>query len=274
MPAVLSRDGTSIAFDRVGIGPALILVDGALCYRGMGPSGDLARALASDFTVYSYDRRGRGASGDTSPYAVEREIEDLAAILAEAGGSAALYGASSGAALVLEAATQLEGITSIVLFEAPFVVDDSRPPITETWAEIQAAVAAGERGRAVKLFLRSVGVPSFVLGIMRLLPVWRRLESVAHTLPYDGAYVRENQRGKPLPRDRWASVTVPALVLDGGKSPTWMRKAMAALASVLPHAEHRTLPNQTHIIKAAVHAPVIREFVAGATRRVKPMSPA
>jgi alpha-beta hydrolase superfamily lysophospholipase len=128
----------------------------------MGPSADLARALASDFTVYTYDRRGRGTSGDTPPYAVQREIEDLAAVLAEAGGSAALYGASSGAALVLDAASQLDGLTS----------------------------------------------------------VGRKLESVAHTLPYDGAIVKENQRGTPLPRDRWAGVTVPALVLDGGKSPT------------------------------------------------------
>jgi len=113
----------------------------------------------------------------------------------------------------------------------------------------------------VKLFLRAVGVPSFVLAIMRLLPVWRKLGSVAHPLPYAGQLVKEHQRGRPLPRDRWADVTVPALVLDGGKSPVWMRNAMASLASVLPNGCHRTLAGQTHMIKAAVHAPVISDFV-------------
>src|ERR1051326_1261572 len=226
MSTVVSRDGTRIAFDRTGTGPALIVVDGALCHRGMGPSGDLALALAPHFTVYTYDRRGRGESGDTLPYDVQREIEDLSAVLAEAGGSAARYGASSGAALVLDAASQLDGLTSIVLFEAPFVVDDSRAAITDTWTDIDEAVAGGERGRAVKLFLRAVGMPSFVLAIMPLLPVWRKLESVAHTLPYDGQLVKEHQRGTPLPRDRWAAVSVPALGLDGGKRPIWMRHAM------------------------------------------------
>lgn len=263
MTAVISKDGTSIAYDRSGRGPALILVDGALCYRRNGPSAEVARLLADQFTVFTYDRRGRGGSGDTAPYAVQREIEDLEALVKEAGGSAALYGVSSGAALILEAARQLPGIPRIVLFEAPFVVDNSRPALSGVWTDIGAAVAAGNRSRAVQLFLRAVGVPAFVVAIMRLFPVWKRLKAVAHTLPYDGALVREFQRGLPLPRDHWSALTMPALVLNGSKSPSWMRNAMQSLASVLPNATHRTLPGQTHIVKAAVHAPVISAFVSG-----------
>lgn len=261
MATVLSRDGTPIAFERTGNGPAIILVDGALCYRDLGPNRDLARLLANEFTVYTYDRRGRGGSGDRAPFHVQREIEDLEAVLAEAGGTAALYGVSSGAALILDTATRLEGITGIILYEAPFVVDGSRPPLDDLWAGVEAAIADGQRGRAVQLFLRAVGVPAPVVAIMRLFPVWRRLSSVAHTLPYDGAFVREHQRGQPLSRERWASVTAPTLVLDGGRSPAWIRNAMRALASVLPNAEHRTLTGQSHVVKAAVHAPVIRDFL-------------
>ena len=128
MPTVISKDGTPIAFERSGSGPALILVDGALCYRAFGPMPQLAALLARDFTVYTYDRRGRGESGLTAPFAVEREVEDIAALLEEAGGAACVYGISSGAALALEAANRSPGIRKLALYEAPFIVDGSRPP--------------------------------------------------------------------------------------------------------------------------------------------------
>jgi len=258
---VFSKDGTAIAFDRIGNGPPVILIDGALCYRGMGQSGQLAVLLAQHFTVFTYDRRGRGGSGDTAPYAVEREVEDIATLLSEAGGAAFVWGMSSGAVLALEAANRLTGIKKLALYEAPFIVDDTRPTTEDDWDRISAAVAADRRSDAVKIFLKSVGVPGFVRALMPLMiPMWSKLKAVAHTLPYDGAIVRDNQRGKPLPASRWASVTIAAVVMDGGNSPAWMLHATRSLASVLPNAQYRTLKGQTHILKPKAHAPMLVEF--------------
>jgi pimeloyl-ACP methyl ester carboxylesterase len=258
-----SKDGTPIAFNRIGDGPPVILVDGALCYRGMGESGQLAALLAPHFTVFTYDRRGRGGSGDTSPYDVEREIEDIAALLSEAGGETFLWGMSSGAVLGLEAANRLSGIKKLALYEAPFIVDDSRSTTERDWARIAEAVAANRRSEAVKLFLKLVGVPAFFMAVMPLMPMWSKLKAIAHTLPYDGAIVGDNQRGKPLPTGRWASVTVPALVMDGGKSPAWMRHGNQSVASVLPNARYQTLEGQTHMLKPKAHAPILVEFFNG-----------
>lgn len=258
---VFSKDGTAIAFDRIGNGPAVILVDGALCYRGMGQSGQLAKLLAPYFTVFTYDRRGRGESGDTAlSYAVEREVEDIAALLNEAGGAAFLWGMSSGAVLALEAAIRLRGIKKLALYEAPFIVDDSRSTTERDWARIAEAVAANRPSEAVKLFLKSVGVPAFFIAVMPLMPLWSKLKAIAHTLLYDRAIVGENQRGKPLWGDRWDSITIPALVTDGGKSPTWMTHGNRSLASVLPNARYQTLQGQTHMLKPKVHAPILVEF--------------
>ena len=258
---VRSKDGTVIAFDRIGHGAAVILIDGALCYREMGQCGQLAELLAQHFTVFTYDRRGRGASGDTVPYAVEREVEDIAALLGEAGGAAFVWGTSSGAVLALEAANRLSGIKKLALYEAPFIVDDTRRATEDGWDRISRAVAADRRSDAVKLFLKLVGVPSFVRALMPLMiPLWLKLKAVAHTLPYDGAIVRDNQTGKSLPASRWASVTIPTLVMDGGKSPAWMRHANRSLASVLPNAQYRTLQGQTHTLKPKAHAPSLVEF--------------
>ena len=155
-----SADGTPIGFEGIGSGPALVLVDGALCYRAVGQSGKLAELLAPHFTVFTYDRRGRGQSGNTLPYAVDREVDDIAAIVGAAGGVASLWGMSSGAVLALEAARRLNGgIDKLALCEAPFVVDDSRATTENDWRRINEAVAAGRRGNAVKLFMQSVGVP-------------------------------------------------------------------------------------------------------------------
>jgi pimeloyl-ACP methyl ester carboxylesterase len=262
MQKTLSRDGTPIAFDRTGSGPALILVDGALCYRSQGPSGSMASQLAKYFTVYTYDRRGRGDSGNGPSYAIEREIEDLEALLREAGGTAFVYGVSSGAALALEAGHRGLPITRLALYEAPFIVDNTRPPIPADFvAQLEAALAAGNRSRAVKLFMRLVGVPAVFIFMMRLFPVWSKLTAIAHTLPFDILLVRDHERGQPLSRTRWAGARMPTLVMDGGKSPAWMRNAMRALAEVLPNATYRTLPGQTHMIKAGVHVQPLVEFL-------------
>lgn len=184
---VVSSDGTIIAFDRSGEGPPIILVDGELCYRASGPNGPLAELLAPHFTVFTYDRRGRGDSGDTPPYAVDREVEDLEALINEAGGSAYVYGISSGAALALEAANRGLAIKKLALYEAPFVVDDSRPPVPEDYLpQVDKLIAADRRGDAVKLFMRKgVRVPAVFVTMMQFMPAWSKLKGVAHTLPYD-----------------------------------------------------------------------------------------
>jgi pimeloyl-ACP methyl ester carboxylesterase len=261
MQKVISRDGTSIAFEKSGTGPVLILVDGALCYRACGPMESLSKLLRQNFSVITYDRRGRGESGDTKPYAPEREIEDIAALMDAAGGSAFLFGASSGAAIALEAAARLKGVRKLALYEAPFIVDDSREPITiEYLAGINEAITSSKPGVAVGLFMKSVGVPAALLVIMRLMPVWKKLKSVAHTLPNDFAFVNDNQQGKPLAAGPWTRINVPALVLVGGKSPDWMQHGMKDLARVLPRARLRSLEGQSHIINAKVVAPALTEF--------------
>jgi pimeloyl-ACP methyl ester carboxylesterase len=263
MKTVRSKDGTTIAYDQAGQGPPVILVDGALCYRASGPMAPLAKLLTPHFTVFTYDRRGRGDSGDTKPYAVEREVEDIDALLQVAGGSAFVYGISSGAALALEAAARLEGIRKLALYEAPFIVDNSRPPQpSDLLDRMSGLVAANRRSDAVKLFMRAVGVPGFFIALMRCMPVWSKLTGVAHTIPYDFTILNDNWSGKPLPSGRWESAGMPALVAAGGKSPAWMQNAMQALSGVLPDARHRTLEGQTHMVKPQVLAPVLAEFFA------------
>jgi len=260
-----SKDGTRIAYDCSGRGPALILVDGALCYRESGPAKALAAQLEDQFTVFTYDRRGRGDSGNAAPYAVEREVEDIDALIREAGGSAYVYGISSGAALALEAANSGLSINKLALYEAPFIVDGSRSPLPPDFlARLNAAIAAGRRGDAVRLFMELVGAPGIIVTLMRFLPAWSKLKAVAHTLPYDITIVQDYQTGNPLPSKHWDSVTAPTLVVEGGKSPAWMRHAMKALAEVLPNARLRTLEGQTHMVSAKALAPVLAEFFAAA----------
>jgi len=267
MPTTRSADGTLIAFEKQGQGPPLVLVDGALCHRGFGPMKEIGGLLNKDFTVYIYDRRGRGESGDTAPWTLDREVEDLEALLREAGGSAFVMGLSSGAALSLEAARRGVAIRRLVLFEAPFVVDGEYPPIGSDYLPTLKSLVAGDRrGAAVKHFMRRVGVPRLMLAVMPLMPMWKKLKAVAPTLVYDISIVEPFQQGRPLPGDRWVAMTTPTLVIDGGKSPAWMRNGMRALASAIPGARHETLPGQTHMVKAAVLAPVLSGFFGGAVR--------
>ena len=260
-----SADGTRIAYERSGVGPALVLVDGALCQRSMGPSRGLAKELAGRFTVYAYDRRGRGESGPgTSPYAVEREIEDLLAVIEAAGGRGYVFGASSGGALALEAARQGAPIERLAVYEAPFIVDDTHPPNDPRLLEqLQASVDEGRRGEAVKTFMRTVGAPRLMIALMPLIPVWRKLKGVAHTLPYDLSIVIEHEQGRPLPAGYYADVAADTLVLAGGKSPEYMRNAQAAIAEAVPSARLGTLAGQTHMINPRVVAPMLSRFLVG-----------
>ena len=257
-----SADGTRIAYETHGAGPALVIVDGAMCFRAMGPSAALAKELGSDFAVVTYDRRGRGESdAGATPWSLEREVEDLAAIIDAAGGSAHALGISSGAALALEAAIRGVAITRLALYEVPFIVDDTRAPNPpDTPQRLQALVDRGERGEAVKAFMRLVGVPAPFIGLMRVLPTWKKLTSVAHTLPYDISMVIDQAQGRPLPAGRYGAVTQETLVLAGGKSPEHMRNAQAAIAAAVPHGRVETLPGQTHMVKAKVVAPVLTAF--------------
>ena len=263
MPTVTSRDGTPIAYETLGSGPPLILVDGALCYRASGPARPLAEQLRDRFTVYIYDRRGRGESGDTLPYAPEREVEDIEALIAAAGGSAMLYGISSGGVLALEAANHVDGVSGVFVYEAPLIVDDSRALAPGYAEKMDALVAADRRGAALKHFMRTgVGLPAFMVFIMQLMPMWKGLQTVAPTLAYDTALTAPLQGGQPLPPDRWSNVRVPAKIVGGTKSDTWMRNAQKAIAEVLPNARHAELEGENHMVKPEKIAPMIKEFFA------------
>ena len=261
MTTVRSADGTAIAYTRAGQGPSLILVDGALCSRSFGPMPKLAEQLTTHFTVYTYDRRGRGASGDTTPYSPEREVEDIEALAAVAGEPVYLHGTSSGAALALEAAKRIPAVGKVAVYEPPFIVDDTRPPLPDGFlARLTQLIADDRRGDAVKMFMRVVGTPAIATAVMPLTPVWGKLKAVAPTLVYDITILQDHQQGKPFAPAEWAAVKIPTLVAAGGKSPAWITNGTRALADALPDARYRTLPGQTHMVKPQAIAPVLTEF--------------
>ncbi len=235
MPTVTSRDGTTIAYEQSGAGPALILVDGAMCYRAFGPMRGLAALLAPHFTVFAYDRRGRGESGDTAPYAVEREVEDIEALIDAAGGTACIFGMSSGAVLAFDAARLLpDKITKLAGYEAPLIAGDNAPPLPEDYVEQQTKLLSeGRRGDMVELFMKLVGTPAGAIAGMRQSPVWPQFEAIAPTLIYDGTIMGDNS----VPTAQLAAIRVPALVMAGGASPEWMRTTAYAIADAIPGAE-------------------------------------
>ncbi|MGN9787861.1 alpha/beta fold hydrolase [Nonomuraea sp. ZG12] len=252
MPTVTSADGTTIAYERTGDGPPLILVDGAMCHRAAGPMRPLAALLRDAFTVHLYDRRGRGESSDTRPYAVAREVEDLQALIARAGGEAYVYGISSGAALALATAAADPGITGLALYEPPFLADAGSR--TEAYTErLHELLDAGRRGDAVALFMTHVGIPEQVIAGIRSQPGWATLEAIAPTLAYDDEILTDAPHLA-------SAITVPALILAGGASPHGLQQAAKATADALPTAEHRTLDGQTHDVAPEALAPVLTEF--------------
>jgi pimeloyl-ACP methyl ester carboxylesterase len=260
MDSVSSPDGTTIGYDEVGDGPALMLVDGALSVHSSGGKSELATLLAPHFRVYGYDRRGRGRSGDTLPYAVAREIEDIDALIDRAGGSAFLYGHSSGATLAMQAAVQLRGrVSKIGMYEPPHNDD---PDAQKSWSEylrkLELALADGRRGDAVALFMRFVGTPEDQVGRMRQMPFWPSLEAVAPTLAYDHAGIIGARWSAPT--DLATRVSIPALVLAGDASLPFMPHTARALSRALPHGQLRILPGQTHDVEPGVLAPVLVDF--------------
>lgn len=259
MKTVNSKDGTRIAYDRSGSGPAVIIVDGALCSRTFGPSGKLAAQLAHHFTVYRYDRRGRGESGDTPSYAPERELEDLAALVQAAGGRAGLIGLSSGAALALNAAASGLPLTGVAAYEPPYVDDSRTRGGDEFERRLKEFIERGDRGGAVSYFMKDmVGAPAPMVVLMRFVPgVWSKLRAVAHTLPYDAALMTAFQ----IPRQRFATIRIPVLVMHGAKTDARLKEAAAAIAEVVPGAQHKELAGQTHNVKPDVLAPAATAFL-------------
>jgi pimeloyl-ACP methyl ester carboxylesterase len=251
---VTSSDGTSIAFERYGAGPALVLVDAAGSYRDFRPLRPPVERLAAHFTVYLYDRRGRGASTDTPPYAVQREVDDLAALLVEAGGSARVYGMSSGCLLALHAAAGGLAIPKLALFEPPLEPDEDATGESAFTAELAALVAAGRRRDAVAYFHRGIGVPEEIMAQMTP-PVWAALEAVAHTLVYD--CMISDATSLRLIR----SVTAPALVIDSQGSGGELSGMAATVVEALPTASHRSLAGAWHGVPDDALAPVLLEFL-------------
>lgn len=259
MSHVTSKDGTTIAFDRAGTGPSIILVDGAMCRRAFGPSAKLAKLLAPEFTVYRYDRRGRGDSSDRHPYSPAREIEDIAALIDHAGGTACLVGLSSGAALALHTAATGIGADKVIAYEPPYVDNDADRGAAAHEAQLRRFVASGDRGAAITYFMRDmVGAPAFVPIMMRLLPwVWRKLKAVAHTLPYDAAVMTDFR----VPQATFATIQRPVLVLNGSKTDPRLKAAARAVREAIPGARHAELAGQTHNVNPGVLVAGIREFL-------------
>jgi pimeloyl-ACP methyl ester carboxylesterase len=255
---VNSADATTIAFDRFGAGAPIITAAGA--FNDRSTTDPLARALAQQFTVVNYDRRGRGDSADAPHYAVEREIEDLDALIAEVGGSAAVFGYSSGATLALRAAEAGLAITKLALYEPPFVVDESRPrPAADLNEELAKLVSTDRRGEAVELFqTKVIGMPAEVVAQLRNAPFRPAMEAIAHTLVYDATIVGD----LTLPTELIASITTPALVIDGEQSPPVMRDAARAVADTLPNGRRHSLAGQDHTINPDATAPIVAEFLA------------
>jgi alpha-beta hydrolase superfamily lysophospholipase len=258
MDTVRSSDGTTIAYDRLGEGAPVVLVSGASTARAV--HAELAGLLAADFAVFNYDRRGRGDSGDTLPYAVERELEDLHAVIAAAGGSAAVFGNSSGAVLALRAAAAGLPVTRLALWEPPFMTDPDAPGRQRAYlAQLTELLDAGRRGDAMALFMRSIGLPEGMIAGMRQAPVWPGMEALAPTLAYDAAVMGDSL----VPTSLIAAVEVPTLVLDGSDTGAWAANSARALTAALPNPRHRTLEGQNHAVAWDALAPVLKQFLAG-----------
>ncbi|MEZ4671101.1 MAG: alpha/beta hydrolase [Anaerolineae bacterium] len=257
MTTVQSQDGTVIAYDKSGSGlPVVLVCGGSVDHTSNAP---LAEHLAPHFTVYNYHRRGRGNSGDTQPYAVDREVEDIAAVIQAAGASAYLYGSSSGAALALEATRQLTGqVKKLALWEPPYFADESLPrPPADTAETFQRLVAEGRRGDAAEFFMaKVVGLPPEFVGFARSQPWWANQEALAHTLAYDATIMGDYL----IPTGRVATVKTPTIVMTGGASFGFMSQTANVLAQIMPDARHHVIEGQEHNIAPEALAPVLIEF--------------
>jgi pimeloyl-ACP methyl ester carboxylesterase len=255
-----SRDGTTIAYDVAGSGPPLIYITGASCFRRFLPVAQDAKAFASAFTVYNYDRRGRGDSGDTAPWSVEREVEDIEALIDAAGGRANLYGHSSGAVLALEAALRLgDKVQQVVLYDASYAHDAAEQvSYGQLSQQVHRLLEEGRNAAAVKGFLGGIGMPRAFVTLLPLFPGWRTMKALAPTLAYDIALTRDLP-----PVGRAAAVAVPTAVLVGQKSPASLHAVARQLAAAIPAARFAEIPGQDHMVSAKVLLPRLVEFLHG-----------
>jgi pimeloyl-ACP methyl ester carboxylesterase len=268
MNTVISKDGTRIAYDVYGQGPAVILVDGATASRAFGGSAQLAQRLAREgFSTYAYDRRGRNESGDTQPYAVAREIEDIEALIDQAGGTADLYGISSGGALALEAAAALgDKLKKLAVYEVPYMgVDPARVPAREIFTNTRQLVSEGKNGEAFAEYMgKLAGLPAEMLAGMRQAPFWPMMEAVAPSLVNDATVMfgRDFTPQKKL----LEKITIPVLALSGdvdmlpGVDTSFMAKAAQVIANMVPHGKYQLLSGQSHDVDVEVIAPILSEF--------------
>jgi len=253
---VTAKDGTKLAVDIAGSGPAIVLVSGGSVDRGS--NAGLAGVLQVGFTTYNYDRRGRGDSGDTPPYAVAREIEDIEAVIALAGGHAHLYGSSSGAGLALEAAAAGAPVDKLVLWEPPYNLDPAGRPPADSVEQLDRMVAEGRRGDAAEFFMtQMVRLPAEFVGLARTQPWWAAQEAIAHTLAYDARVMGDYS----VPTATAARVTVPTLILTGGASFALFRPTAEALVAAMPDARTAVLPDQRHDVDAAVLGAAMAAFL-------------
>lgn len=255
METVVSEDGTTIAYDKTGSGPALVLVAGASCARDVNLG--FAAAFAEHFTVYNYDRRGRGDSTDTAPYAVGREVEDLETVIAATGETPVLIGFSSGAALAALAVAAGSDVRKLVLWEAPYSTDPDGPRRAKEYEdELTKRLSEGRNGDASELFMQLVGIPDEMIAGMRQAPFWAGMEAVAPTLAYDAAVMGDST----VPTDQYATIAVPTLVLDGGASPQALRSGSVAVADAVPGSTYKTLDGQEHNVAPEALVPAVVEF--------------
>lgn len=258
MPMLTSGDGTPIAYELVGAGPAVILIDGAMCFRDGGPMRAIAEALTGSLTAVLYDRRGRGESGDTLPFAVEREIEDIDALIDVVGGQAALFGISSGGALALRAAAALGPgrATALAVYEVPFMPPEALGGAAEYTRALGAALSAGQPEEAVAAFLRRVGTPEAGVRGARHSPGWPGMVAIAPTLAYDDAAMGDST----VPVDVAAGLGIPTLALVGGASPDFLSYGVRMLADVVPGARFEVVEGQDHDVAADAVAPHLLRF--------------
>jgi pimeloyl-ACP methyl ester carboxylesterase len=259
MARVSSRDGTQIAFTTGGEGPALVLVSGALSQRSLVGDTLLVPRLMEHYSVYTYDRRGRGESGDSKPYAVDREIDDIEALIDHAGGTVYLFGVSSGAALSLRAAAKLGAarVSKLALYDPPY--GQPQRDFDEQKDRVRELVRTGQPGDAAAYFLSAIGTPPKVLEDMKTSPSWEAMKKIDHTLAYDYDVLGDGQ----VPEAVAKAITVPTLVLNGEKSMDFMHAAAARIASLVPNGRHATIEGQAHGVTADATVPVLTEFFGG-----------
>jgi pimeloyl-ACP methyl ester carboxylesterase len=257
MKSTQSKDGTTLAYDVYGSGPALIYVTGASCYRSFKPVVDDAKVFATSFTVYNYDRRGRGDSGNTLPYSLEREIEDIEAMIDAAGGTAYVYGHSSGAVLALEAALRLGGkVRKVAMYDASYVHDEKeKVEYHQLSKTVQELLDNGNNAEAMRTFLKGIGMPRVFVWLLPLFPGWQKMKALAPTLAYDIALTQDL-----APVERAAEVIVPALIGVGERSPTGLHDVARQLAEAIPNAKYSQLTGQNHMVNAKKLLPLLSDF--------------